>query len=156
MTAESGDDAAWYETEADALEALRDELESEDVTETRLAGLYEQVSTSPPQLWNTATAFIDIEVNEATSDVSRLDSESGEPQGAANGEAVVTEVSKLARGWWAPEIVEDCDAMITLEVRRGLPADDFASLASKELAELIEDARKNAEKARSADESEQS
>ena len=119
--------AQWHETKADALADLRDELDADPVDQTRLAGLYEEVTTSPLQLWNIVTAFIDVE----------------------DDEAVVTDESKLARGWWSPEIVDDCDAMITLDVNPGAPADRFVELAQRELTELIEEGRENAVQARS-------
>lgn len=113
---ESGDDPESLDDRIDALEDLREELEAAPVEETRLAELYEEVSNSPPQLWNRATAFIDVE----------------------DGQAVVSDVSKLARGWWAPEIVDDCDAMVTIDVHAGLPPENFVTLATAALDEEIE------------------
>lgn len=81
--------AAEYEALADALEALREEVATEELRDSRLEGLFDEATTSNPSIWNTVTAFIDVE----------------------DGEAVVTEESKLAQGSWAPEIVDGCDAM---------------------------------------------
>lgn len=160
----TSDDDVDADVKAAALEDLRDELRENPVKETRLAGLYEEVSTAPPQLWNRATAFIDCEVvsgeadrREASNTASGarrersegLDEASGEAASEPNGddeagvraEAVVTDVSKLARGWWAPEIVEDCDAMVTVDVRSDLPLEHFVALATEELDESIESLR---------------
>lgn len=155
MTADGPDDraaklreeATWYETKADALEDLREEVGSEDVEDTRLAGLYAEVATSLPQVWNTVTAFVDVERQQ---DLGNANGEavSGDREETASAEAVVTEESKLARGWWAPEIVADADAMITLDVQRGLPAGAFEKQAREELMELIEEAREAAASAR--------
>lgn len=109
-----------------ALEELVVELREEPVRETRLEGLYDEATTSNPQIWNTVTAFIDVE----------------------DGEAVVTDESKLAEGWWAPEIVEDCDAMVTMDVQRGVAPDDFAYLVGTKLQDEIENHRERAAKAR--------
>lgn len=115
-----------WATLADALADLRDEVASEPVAETRLSGLYEEASTSRPDVWNTVTAFVDVE----------------------DGEAVVADESKLAEGKWAPEIVEGCDAMITVDVRHGWTPDAFESVVRRKLDDEIEDARRRAEAAR--------
>ncbi|AFZ73600.1 hypothetical protein [Natronobacterium gregoryi] len=109
-----------------ALEELAVELRDEPLKETRLEGLFDEVTTSNPEIWNTVTAFIDVE----------------------DGEAIVTDESKLAEGKWAPEIVEDCDAMVTIDVQRGLMPDDFAYLVGKKLQDEIEQHRERAAKAR--------
>lgn len=72
------------------------------------------------------TAFIDIE----------------------DGEAVVTDESKLAQGKWAPEIVDDCDVMVTIDVQRGLMPDDFKYLVGKKLQDEMDEFRERAAKAR--------
>ncbi|ELZ10803.1 hypothetical protein C479_08328 [Halovivax asiaticus JCM 14624] len=118
------------EVQIAALEELRDELQEKPVKETRLADLFVEVSTSPPQLWNRATAFIAVEPVEDTSGDG--------DEASVQATAVVTEVSKLARGWWAPEIVADCDAMITIDVHAGLPTENFVKLATAEIDEQIE------------------
>ena len=120
------EEAAEYDEIVAALEALTEEVRDEPVKGSRLEGLYDEITTSDPGIWNTATAFIDVE----------------------DGEAVVTEESKLAQGKWAPEIVEGCDAMVTLEVQTGLMPDDFKYLVSKELEDAIDDCREAAAKAR--------
>ncbi|RQG97471.1 hypothetical protein [Natrarchaeobius oligotrophus] len=111
---------------ADATEDLVIELRDEPVTESRLEGLFDEATTSDPRIWNTVTAFIDVE----------------------DGEAVVTDESKLAEGKWAPEIVEDCDTMVTIDVQPGLMPDDFAYLVGRELTDRIEEFRERAEAAR--------
>ncbi len=120
------EEAAEYDEIVAALEALTEEVRDEPVKGSRLEGLYDEITTSDPGIWNTATAFIDVE----------------------DGEAVVTEESKLAQGKWAPEIVEGCDAMVTLEVQTGLMPDDFKYLVSKEIEDAIDDCREAAAKAR--------
>lgn len=111
---------------AGALENLIVELREEDLRDTRLEGLFDEATTSNPGIWNTVTAFIDVE----------------------DGEAIVTDESKLAEGKWAPEIVEDCDAMVTIDVQRGLMPDDFAYLVGKKLEDEITNHRERAAKAR--------
>ncbi|TYL38618.1 hypothetical protein CV102_11155 [Natronococcus pandeyae] len=127
--------AAEYETIADALTDLVIELRDEPVRESRLEGLFDEATTSNPQIWNTVTAFIDVE----------------------DGEAVVTDESKLAEGKWAPEIVEGCDAMVTVDVQRGLMPDDFKYLVGSKLEDEITEFGEEAAKARQkADELEES
>lgn len=118
--------AAEYDDVVAGLEGLLAELDEEPIERSRLEELYDQVTTANPRIWNTATAFVDVE----------------------DGEAVVTEVSKLAQGKWAPEIVEDCDAMLTLEIQPGLAGDDVAFLAGRELADRIDELREEAAKTR--------
>ena len=120
------EEAAEYDEIVAALEALTEEVRDEPVKGSRLEGLYDEVTTSDPGIWNTATAFIDVE----------------------DGEAVVTEESKLAQGKWAPEIVEGCDAMVTLEIQTGLMPDDFKYLVSKEADDQIDEFREAAAKVR--------
>jgi len=71
--------AGEYEEIADALKDLLLEVRDEQVKGSRLEGLYDEVTTSDPGIWNIVTAFIDVE----------------------DGEAIVTEESKLAQGKWA-------------------------------------------------------
>ena len=118
--------AETYDALADALEGLRDEVAEQPIKETRLEGLFDEATTSNPDIWNTVTAFIDIE----------------------DGEAVVTEESKLARGKWAPEIVDDTDAMLTVDVQYGQMPDQFKYTVLKKLEEKIETARERAAAAR--------
>ncbi|AEH38070.1 hypothetical protein [Halopiger xanaduensis] len=120
------EEATEYETIADALEDLVEELRDEPLRQTRLEGLFDEATTSNPNIWNTVTAFIDVE----------------------DGEAVVTDESKLAEGSWAPEIVEGCDAMVTIDVQRGLMPDDFTYLVGKKLQDEIDEFRRRAAKAR--------
>ncbi|WP_049928091.1 hypothetical protein [Halopiger goleimassiliensis] len=120
------EDAERYEEIVAGLEDLVAELREESVKGSRLEELYDQVTTANPNLWNIATAFIDVE----------------------DGEATVSDVSKLAQGKWAPEIVEDCDAMVTLEIQRGLMPDDFTYLVSRELEDEIDAFREEAASAR--------
>lgn len=115
-----------YEAIADALTDLVIELRDEPVRESRLEGLFDEATTSNPQIWNIVTAFIDVE----------------------DGEAVVTDESKLAEGKWAPEIVEGCDAMVTIDVQRGLMPDDFKYLVGSELEDEIAEFGEEAAKAR--------
>lgn len=117
---------AEYEALADALEDLRDEVTAEPIKESRLEGLFDEATTSNPDIWNTVTAFIDIE----------------------DGDAVVTDESKLAQGKWAPEIVDDCDAMITVDVQYAQMPDEFKYTVLKKIEEKIEAARERAEAAR--------
>ena len=119
------EEAAEYEEIADALEDLVLELRDEDLRDSRLEGLFDEATTSNPNIWNTVTAFIDVE----------------------DGEAVVTDESKLAQGKWAPEIVEGCDAMVTIDVQRGLMPDDFKYLVGKKLQDEIQEFREEAAKA---------
>ncbi len=131
----NGDDerterAAEYEAMADALEDLVVELRDEPIKESRLEGLFDEATTSDPRIWNTVTAFIDVE----------------------DGKAVVTDESKLAQGSWAPEIVEGCDTMVTIDVQRGLMPDDFTYAVGKKLSEQIEEFRAKAAEARADDE----
>ncbi|ELZ04898.1 hypothetical protein [Natrialba asiatica] len=131
----NGDDerterAAEYEAMADALEDLVVELRDEPIKESRLEGLFDEATTSDPRIWNTVTAFIDVE----------------------DGEAVVTDESKLAQGSWAPEIVEGCDTMVTVDVQRGLMPDDFTYAVGKKLSQRIEEFRAKAAEARADDE----
>ncbi|QSW98495.1 hypothetical protein [Haloterrigena alkaliphila] len=114
--------AAEYAALADALEELRDEVAEKPIKESRLEGLFDEATTSNPDIWNTVTAFVDVE----------------------DGEAVVTEESKLARGKWAPEIVDDCDAMVTVDVQYGQMPDEFAYSVLKKLETKIETARERA------------
>ncbi|SIS05937.1 hypothetical protein [Natronorubrum thiooxidans] len=118
--------AAEYEALADALEDLRDDVAAQPIKESRLEALFDEATTSDPQIWNTVTAFIDLE----------------------DGDAVVTEESKLARGKWAPEIVDDCDAMLTVDVEYGQMPDAFKYTVVKKLDAQIEDARERAAAAR--------
>lgn len=131
----NGDDerterAAEYEAMADALEDLVVELRDEPIKESRLEGLFDEATTSDPRIWNTVTAFIDVE----------------------DGEAVVTDESKLAQGSWAPEIVEGCDTMVTIDVQRGLMPDDFTYTVGKKLSQQIEEFRAKAAEERADDE----
>lgn len=118
--------AAEYEELATALEDLREEVANEQIRDSRLEGLFDEATTSNPNLWNTVTAFIDVE----------------------DGEAVVTEESKLAQGKWAPEIVDDCDAMVTVDINYGQMPDDFKYTVVKKLDEKIETAKTEAAQAR--------
>ncbi|WP_440765503.1 hypothetical protein [Natronorubrum sp. DTA7] len=118
--------AAEYEALADALEDLREKVADEPIKESRLEGLFDEATTTNPNIWNTVTAFIDVE----------------------DGEAVVTETSKLAQGSWAPEIVDDCDAMLTVDITYGQMPDEFKYTVLKKLEEKIEAARAEAETAR--------
>ncbi|MFU8868470.1 hypothetical protein [Natronococcus sp.] len=118
--------AAENEAIADALEELVIELRDEPVRESRLEGLFDEATTSDPGIWNTVTAFIDVE----------------------DGEAVVTDESKLAAGKWAPEIVEGCDTMVTIDIQRGLMPDDFKYLVGSELQDRITEFREEAAKKR--------
>jgi hypothetical protein len=111
---------------ADALEALIIELRDEPIRDTRLEGLFDEATTADPRIWNTVTAFIDVE----------------------DGEAVVTDESKLAAGKWAPEIVEGCDTMVTIDVQRGLMPDDFAYLVGSKLEDRITEFGERAAEAR--------
>jgi len=72
--------AARDEEIADALEDLLAELRDEDIKGSRLEGLFDEVSSSDPNIWNIVSAFIDVE----------------------DGEAVIADESKLAQGSWAP------------------------------------------------------
>ncbi|QFU83398.1 hypothetical protein [Natronorubrum aibiense] len=117
---------AEYEALADALEDLRDEVTAQPIKESRLEELFDEATTSDPNIWNTVTAFIDLE----------------------DGEAIVTEESKLARGKWAPEIVDDCDAMLTVDVEYGQMPDAFKYTVVKKLESQIEEARERAAAAR--------
>lgn len=117
---------AEYEALADALEDLRDDVAAQPIKESQLEALFDEATTSDPQIWNTVTAFIDLE----------------------DGDAVVTEESKLARGKWAPEIVDDCDAMLTVDVEYGQMPDAFKYTVVKKLDAQIEDARERADTAR--------
>ncbi len=134
MTEDSANDrAAALREEAErkeeiaaALEELVIELRDEPVKGSRLEGLFDEVSSSNPDIWNIATAFIDVE----------------------NGEAIVTEESKLAQGKWAPEIVDDCDTMVTLDIEYGMMPDDFKYAAGKQLSQQIEAFRDEAAQAR--------
>ncbi|AGB30383.1 hypothetical protein C488_04547 [Natrinema pellirubrum DSM 15624] len=118
--------AARDEEIADALEDLLEELRDEDIKGSRLEGLFDEVSSSNPNIWNIVSAFIDVE----------------------DGEAIVTDESKLAQGSWAPEIVEGCDTMITLEIEYGMMPDEFAYTAGKKLTQRIEEFRERAAEAR--------
>ncbi|WP_408957011.1 hypothetical protein [Natrinema sp. 74] len=120
------EEAAEYETIADALEDLLEELRNADLKESRLEGLFDEVSSSNPDIWNIVSAFIDVE----------------------DGEAVVTDESKLAQGSWAPEIVEGCDTMITLDIEYGMMPDEFRYTAGKKLVQRIEEFREQAAEAR--------
>ncbi|WP_394738909.1 hypothetical protein [Natronococcus roseus] len=116
--------AAEDEAIADALEDLVIELRDEPVKESRLEGLFDEATTSDPGIWNTVTAFIDVE----------------------DGDAVVTDESKLAAGKWAPEIVDDCDTMVTIDIQRGLMPDDFKYQVGRELQDRITEFREEAAK----------
>ncbi|MDG5820112.1 hypothetical protein [Natronococcus sp. A-GB7] len=111
---------------ADALEELVIELRDEPVKESRLEGLFDEATTSDPRIWNTVTAFIDVE----------------------DGDAVVTDESKLAAGKWAPEIVDDCDTMVTIDIQRGLMPDDFKYQVGRELQDRITEFREEAARKR--------
>ncbi|SDJ81290.1 hypothetical protein [Natronorubrum texcoconense] len=125
--------AAEYEALADALEDLREEVADEPIKESRLEGLFDEATTTNPNIWNTVTAFIDVE----------------------DGEAIVTETSKLAQGSWAPEIVDDCDAMLTVDINYGQMPDEFKYTVLKKLEEKIEEARERATVARDTDTSDE-
>ncbi|SER22740.1 hypothetical protein [Natrinema salaciae] len=120
------ENAARYDEIADALEDLLEELRDAEIKESRLEGLFDEVSSSNPNIWNIVSAFIDVE----------------------DGEAVVTDESKLAQGSWAPEIVEGCDTMITLEIEYGMMPDEFTYTAGKKLQTRIEEFRERAAEAR--------
>jgi len=120
------EEAAEDETVADALENLLEELRDEELKGSRLEGLFDEASSSNPNIWNTVTAFIDVE----------------------DGEAVVTDESKLAQGSWAPEIVAGCDTMITLDIEYGMMPDEFKYTAGKKLRQRIEEFREQAAEAR--------
>lgn len=120
------EEAADCEEIADALEDLLEELRDEEVKGSRLEGLFDQASSSNPNIWNIVSAFIDVE----------------------DGEAVVTDESKLAQGSWAPEIVEGCDTMITLDIEYGMMPDEFKYTAGKKLSRRIEEFRAEAAEAR--------
>ncbi len=120
------EEADGFDAQATALEGLRGEMADEPVPETRLAGLFEEAAGSDPRIWNTVTAFIDVE----------------------DGEAVVTDESKLAEGKWAPEIVEDCDAMITVEVGTGWTPERFVDVTREKLGERATEARELARERR--------
>ncbi len=124
--AELREQAARDEEIADALEGLLEELRDEEIKDSRLEGLFDEVSSSNPNIWNIVSAFIDVE----------------------DGEAVVTDESKLAQGSWAPEIVEGCDTMITLEIEYGMMPDEFKYTAGKKLSQRIEEFRQQAAEAR--------
>ncbi|APW97581.1 hypothetical protein CHINAEXTREME_07240 [Halobiforma lacisalsi AJ5] len=134
MTAAAGDpgpdelreEADDLERIASGLEDLIVELRDNPVRDTRLEGLYDEATTSDPGIWNTVTAFIDVE----------------------DGEAAVSDESKLAQGSWAPEIVEDCDAMVTIDIQRGLMPDDFEYLVGKKLEDETTELREEAAKLR--------
>ncbi|WP_121742606.1 hypothetical protein [Natronorubrum halophilum] len=123
---ESDGTAAEYEALADALEDLRDEVAENPIKDSRLETLFDEATTSDPQIWTIVTAFLDLE----------------------DGDLVVTEESKLARGKWAPEIVDDCDAMLTVDVTYGQMPDEFKYTVLKKLDGKITDARARAERAR--------
>ncbi|WP_247002905.1 hypothetical protein [Halosolutus gelatinilyticus] len=125
-SAELRETAAENEEIADALQDLREEVVDEPIGDTRLADLYGEAATSRPDIWNTVTAFIDVE----------------------DGEAIVTDESKLAEGKWAPEIVEGCDAMLTVDVGR-MSLDQFAAVVDRKLAGTIDDLREEAAQLRS-------
>ncbi|AGB38165.1 hypothetical protein [Natronococcus occultus] len=118
--------AAEDEAIADALEDLVVELRDEPIKESRLEGLFDEATTSDPGIWNTVTAFIDVE----------------------DGAAIVTDESKLAQGKWAPEIVDDCDTMVTIDIQRGLMPDDFKYQVGRELQDRITEFREAAAKKR--------
>ncbi|QLG49421.1 hypothetical protein [Natrinema halophilum] len=120
------DEAAECAAIADALEDLLEELREEELTDSRLEGLFDEASSSNPNIWNIVSAFIDVE----------------------DGEAVVTDESKLAQGSWAPEIVEGCDTMITLDIEYGMMPDEFRYTAGKKLNQRIEEFRTQAAQAR--------
>ncbi|MBZ6495707.1 hypothetical protein [Natrinema longum] len=120
------EDATEYEEIADALEDLLEELREAELKGSRLEGLFDEVSSSNPNIWNIVSAFIDVE----------------------DGEAVVTDESKLAQGSWAPEIVEGCDTMITLDIEYGMMPDEFTYTAGKKLSQRIEEFRQQAAEAR--------
>ncbi|MGQ3411361.1 hypothetical protein ACT4ML_03740 [Natrinema sp. LN54] len=120
------EEAARADEIADALEDLLAELRDEEIKDSRLEGLFDEASSSNPNIWNTVTAFIDVE----------------------DGEAVVTDESKLAQGSWAPEIVEGCDAMITVDIEYGMMPDDFTYIVGKKLSQRIEEFREQANEAR--------
>ncbi|QLK27616.1 hypothetical protein HYG81_08430 [Natrinema zhouii] len=124
--AELREEAAEYEEIADALEDLLAELRDEELKDSRLEGLFDEVSSSDPNIWNIVSAFIDVE----------------------DGEAVVADESKLAQGSWAPEIVEGCDTMITLDIEYGMMPDEFKYTAGKKLSQRIEEFRQQAAEAR--------
>ncbi|WP_226480662.1 hypothetical protein [Natrinema amylolyticum] len=120
------EDAARYDEIADGLEDLLAELRDEELKDSRLEGLFDEVSSSDPNIWNIVSAFIDVE----------------------DGEAVVTDESKLAQGSWAPEIIEGCDTMITLDIEYGMMPDEFTYTAGKKLSQRIEEFREQAAEAR--------
>ncbi|WP_254762086.1 hypothetical protein [Natrinema marinum] len=124
--AELREQAARDEEIADALEDLLEELREAEIKDSRLEGLFDEVSSSNPNIWNIVSAFIDVE----------------------DGEAVVTDESKLAQGSWAPEIVESCDTMITLDIEYGMMPDEFKYTAGKKLRQRIEEFREEAKSAR--------
>ncbi|WP_226039445.1 hypothetical protein [Natrinema sp. DC36] len=124
--AELREEAAECDEIADALEDLLAELRDEEIKDSRLEGLFDEVSSSDPNIWNIVSAFIDVE----------------------DGEAVVADESKLAQGSWAPEIVEGCDTMITLDIEYGMMPEEFKYAAGKKLSRRIEEFRERAAEAR--------
>ncbi|ARS89865.1 hypothetical protein [Natrarchaeobaculum aegyptiacum] len=139
-------EAERYDRIVAALEDLLVEVRDDPVKDSRLEELFDQVTTANPNLWNTATAFIVVEGAEDGD--SRTTGDDADEDDSTQPTATVTDVSKLAQGKWAPEIVDDCDAMVTLEIQRGLMPDDFTYQVGRELQDEIDDFRERAAKKR--------
>lgn len=141
-------EAERYDEIVAALEDLLVEVSEAPVKDSRLEELFDQVTTANPNLWNIATAFIVVEGDDGVDDVGGEDDDGGKDDDSTQPTATVTDVSKLAQGKWAPEIVDDCDAMVTLEIQRGLMPDDFTYQVGRELQDEIDEFRERAAKTR--------
>lgn len=120
---EQREKAKQYDVVATALEDLRDEVNNADsIGETRLSELFHEARTNRPDIWKSASAFVDIE----------------------DGEAVVKDVSKLRDGRWAPEVRDRHDAVVSVGVRAFMETDIFKSLARDDLHQRIQAAKQNA------------
>lgn len=115
------------ERQIEALEALRNEvLEADRIGETRLSELFHEARTSRPDVWKSATAFINI----------------------VDGEAVVDHVEKLRDGYWSPETRDRFDALISVGVRPFMDSATFRGWAGDEITQKQAALAQNAHAAR--------
>lgn len=109
-----------YEAEIEALEALKEEVQTaERIGDTKLSSLFHEARTNRAGTWTKASAFVNIE----------------------DGEAVVEKVSKLREGRWAPRTRDRYDAVISVGVRPFMETDVFKSLVRDSLSQQIMGAR---------------
>ena len=125
---EAREKAEQYEAEAEALEALRDEvLNADRIADTRLSGLFHEARTTRKGYWKSVHAFVNI----------------GE-----DGKVVVDSLDKLSDGYWSPETRDRYDAILSVPVRPFMETDMFKSIIRDEISQAVSPRRQNAHRYR--------